>query len=98
MGTEWLIEMCACFQLSSLSDLISPESFLMPIIVCLFLCLLVCLGPFLLLMFPELIPFFPSVLLFYVSCLLLFLSSVYSTLSFSGFGFLVVVVAVLSFS
>ena len=43
LGTEWLIEMCACFQLSSLSDLISPESFLMPIIVCFFLCLLVCL-------------------------------------------------------
>ena len=64
--------------------MISPDSFLMLIIICLFLCVLVCLGPFFASSVSCLIPFFSSMILFYVSFSLFFFSSAYSTMSFSA--------------
>ena len=55
------------FRKSSLSDVISPDSFLMLNSICLFLCLVLCLGPFRASNVFVLIPFLFSMVLFYVS-------------------------------
>ena len=48
LGIGWFVEICAYFfRISSLSGMISPDSFLMLVIICLFMCLWICLGPFL---------------------------------------------------
>ena len=65
--------------------MISPDSFLMLVIICLFLCLLICLGPFLASSVSSINSFLflrALVLRFFFTNLL---SSAYSTLSFSGF-------------
>ena len=71
------------FSISSLSVVISPDSFLMLIIICSFLCLLICLVPFLASSVSSINSF-----LFLRALVLRFLftnllSSAYSTLSFS---------------
>ena len=79
------------FSISSLSAVISPDSFLTLIIICLFLCLLIRLGPFLASSVSSInsFPFLHAlVLCFFFTNLL---SSAYSTLSFSVL-FVVVVV------
>ena len=63
--------------------MISPDSFLMLIIICLFLCILICLGPFLASSVSSINSFLflrALVLRFFFTNLL---SSAYSTLSFS---------------
>ena len=71
------------FRISSLSDVLSPDSFLMLIIICLFLYLLSCLGPFL----ASNVSGINSFLFLRALVLCLFftnlLGSAYSTLSFS---------------
>ena len=83
VGTVGMQKFAHILRISSLSDVISPDSFLKLIIICLFLCLLICLGPFLASNVSIINSFLflcALVLRFFFTNLL---SSAYSTLSFS---------------
>ena len=71
------------FRISFLSGVISPESFVMLITICLYLCLLICLGPFLASNVSCITSFLFLLALVLRFFFTNFLSSAYSALSFS---------------